>query len=80
MIDAEGVEKFLRERPEMLDFEQIYIYETLINNVEMYSVLYGDYISRQVAGVTLSNLPIALQESQPFLRRVSALRKDLLRN
>ena len=80
VVDAEGVEKFLRERPEMLDFEQIYIYETLINDVEMYSVLYGDFISRQVAGVTLRNLPMALQESQPFLRRVSALRKDLLRN
>ena len=80
VIDGEGVEKFLRERPEMLDFEQIYIYETLINNVEMYSVLYGDFKSRQDAVIVLRDLPGELQESQPFLRRVSALRKDLLRN
>ena len=80
VVDGEGVEKFLRERSEMLDFEQIYVYETLINNVEMYSVLYGDFKSRQDAVIMLRDLPSELQESQPFLRRVSALRKDLLRN
>ena len=78
--DAEGVNRFLRDLPETLDFEQIYIYETLISGVEMYSVLYGDFASRQESGEMLRSLPIELQESQPFLRRVSALRKDLVRN
>ena len=78
IVDVAGVEKFLRERPEMLDFEQIYIYETIIKDVEMYSVLYGDFSSRQEAQAMLASLPVELRNSQPFLRRVSAVRKDLL--
>jgi len=80
IVDAEGVEKFLSEHPEMLDFEQIFIYETMIGDVEMFSVLYGDFSSRQVAQTVLNELPLELKESQPYLRRVSALRKDLLHN
>lgn len=80
IIDADGVEKFLRKLPEMLDFEQIFIYETMINGVEMYSVLYGDFDSRQKSLEVLRDLPAEMQESQPFLRRISALRKDLERS
>ena len=80
VVDAAGVEEFLDGLPEMLDFERIYIYETMIEGVEMYSVLYGDFPSRQESREMLRRLPVELQESQPFLRRVSALRKDLVRN
>ncbi|MES0326618.1 MAG: AAA family ATPase [Gammaproteobacteria bacterium] len=78
LVDVVGVDKFLDELPETLDFEQIYIYETVINEVEMYSVLYGDFAYRQEAQAKLRSLPIELLDSQPFLRRVSAIRKDLL--
>ena len=64
----------------MLDFEKIYIYETVINGRRMYSVLYDDYASRQIARAKLNSLPEELQASQPFLRRVSAFRKDSVRN
>ncbi|MDH5611335.1 MAG: AAA family ATPase [Gammaproteobacteria bacterium] len=77
IVDAEGVDNFLREHPEMLDFEQIYIYETMIGNIERYSVLYGDFATRRSAQAMLDGLPAELKESQPFLRRVSAVRKDL---
>jgi len=80
IVDAEGVEKFLHEQAEILDLDRIYIYETIINNVDMYSVLYGDFVTRQEAQTMLNGLPVKLKQSQPFLRRVSALRKDLLRN
>lgn len=78
LVDVVGVDKFLDELPETLDFEQIYIYETVINELEMYSVLYGDFAYRQEAQTKLRSLPIELLSSQPFLRRVSAIRKDLL--
>ena len=78
LVDVVGVDKFLDELPETLDFEQIYIYETVINEVEMYSVLYGDFTYRREAQAKLRSLPIELKNSQPFLRRVSAIRKDLL--
>ena len=80
VVDAAGVDKFLTESMEILDFEGIYIYETLIGDVEMYSVLYGDFVTRQQAQAMLNGLPLELKQSQPFLRRVSALRKDLLHN
>ena len=80
VVDAEGVEKFLHEQAGMLDLDRIYIYETMINHVDMYSVLYGDFVARQEAQTMLNGLPVKLKQTQPFLRRVSALRKDLLRN
>ena len=78
--DVAGVATFLDNDRETLDFERIYIYETVIANVEMYSVLYGDFDNRPQAQIALNNLPAKLRQSQPFLRRVSALRKDLLKN
>ncbi len=76
-LDAEAVERFLRGAAKKLDGEKIYIYETRINGRPMYSVLYDEYPSRQLARVTLKSLPDDLQSSKPYLRRVSALRKDL---
>ncbi len=78
--DVQGVEKFLNERPEMLELDQIYIYETIIDETKNYSVLYGDFESYQVALTQLRSLPDELKSSQPFLRRLSAVRKDLIRN
>jgi type II secretory pathway predicted ATPase ExeA len=80
IVDDQAVEKFLRNIPEMLDFEKIYIYETVINGRQMYSVLYDDYASRRIARAKLNSLPEELQASHPFLRRVSAFRKSSVRN
>jgi septal ring-binding cell division protein DamX len=44
----------------------------------MYSVLYNDFESLTTARTTLQNLPDSLKASKPYLRRVSALKKDLV--
>ncbi len=75
--DAKALEGFLREPSDLLDFEKIYVYETRIGGSRMYSVLYDDYDSRKTASSILQNLPAEMRASKPFLRRVSALRKDL---
>lgn len=72
--DADGVEKFLLERPEMLDLEQIYIYETQIDGIPMYSVVYGDFVSSKQARTILHSFPVGLQQSKPYPRRISSLR------
>jgi type II secretory pathway predicted ATPase ExeA len=77
IADAKAVEEFLRDRSDLLDFEKIYVYETKIGGSRMYSVLYSDFDSRQTANSMLHNLPANMRASKPFLRRVSALRKDL---
>jgi type II secretory pathway predicted ATPase ExeA len=77
IADAKAVEDFLRDPSDLLDFEKIYVYETKIGGSRMYSVLYSDFDSRQTAHSMLQNLPAKMRASKPFLRRVSALRKDL---
>ncbi|MGD2159765.1 MAG: AAA family ATPase, partial [Gammaproteobacteria bacterium] len=80
IADAKAVEQFLRDPSDLLDFEKIYVYETMIGGSRMYSVLYNDFDSRQTARSILENLPEDMRASKPFLRRVSALRKDLESN
>ncbi|MGD8802222.1 MAG: SPOR domain-containing protein, partial [Gammaproteobacteria bacterium] len=80
IADAKAVEQFLREQSDLLDFEKIYVYETMIGGSRMYSVMYNDFDSRQNARSILENLPKDMRASKPFLRRVSALRKDLESN
>ncbi len=74
--DADKVEAFLLDAPEMLDFTNIYIYETVINGRTWYSVLYNDFVTQDNAIDTLNALPSSLKASDPYLRRISALKKD----
>ena len=80
IADTKALEEFLRDPSDLLDFEKIYVYETKIGGSRMYSVLYNDFDSRKTARSTLHNLPAKMRASKPFLRRVSALRKDLESN
>jgi septal ring-binding cell division protein DamX len=77
IADAKALERFLNEPSDLLDFEKIYVYETKIGGSRMYSVLYNDFDTRKSARSILQNLPADMRASKPFLRRVSALRKDL---
>ena len=79
-VDADKVEAFLRKAPEMLDFTRIYIYETEVNGRMWYSVLYNDYANQDNAIDNLEQLPSSLKANDPYLRRISALKKDSTRN
>ena len=74
--DANKVEAFLQDAPVMLDFSRIYIYETRINGRLWYSVLYRDFVTQNNAIDMLEQLPSSLKFSEPYLRRISALKKD----
>jgi len=77
--DARRVEAFLRDVPERLDFKKIYIYETVINGRDWYSVLYNDFTNQDSAIETLDQLPASLKASDPYLRRVSSLKEAVLK-
>ena len=77
--DADKVEAFLRDVPETLDFTEIYIYETVVNGRSWYSVLYNEFITQDDAIEKLDTLPASLKASDPYLRRISALKKDVAR-
>jgi len=75
--DADKVEAFLSGAHETLDFTKIYIYETVINGRAWYSVLYNDFATQDDAIAKLNALPASLKASDPYLRRISALKKDI---
>ena len=77
--DADNIEAFLLDVPETLDFTKIYIYETVINGRAWYSVLYDEFITQDDAIAKLDALPASLKASDPYLRRISALKKDVAR-
>ena len=77
--DADKVEAFLEDTPETLDFTEIYIYETVVNGRAWYSVLYSDFITQNDAIEKLDALPASLKASDPYLRRLGALKKDSAR-
>ena len=72
--DADKVEAFLQDVPATLDFTKIYIYETVINGRSWYSVMYNDFATQDDAIERLEQLPPSLKKSDPYLRRVSALK------
>ena len=78
--DADKVEAFLVDVPEILDFTKVYIYETVVNGRAWYSVLYNDFATQDLAIKTLDTLPSSLKASDPYLRRTSALKKDVIKN
>jgi septal ring-binding cell division protein DamX len=78
--DAENVEEFLQKAPEILDFNRIYIYETVVNGHQWYSVLYNDFATQDNAIDNIEQLPSSLKANDPYLRRITALKKDSARN
>jgi len=78
--DADKVEQFLAQLPEMLDLTGIYIYETVINGRSWYSVVYNDFKTQDDAIKMLDALPPSLKASDPYLRRITALKKDVAQN
>lgn len=74
--ETDALEEFLQNPPGLLDPEKIYVYETMIGGNRMYSVLYGDYATRTNARSMLTSLPEDLQANRPYVRRISALRRD----
>jgi septal ring-binding cell division protein DamX len=53
---------------------QIYLYHTEIRGTPLVSVLLGTFAERRRAREVLAALPPALQDSQPFVRRVADVR------
>jgi len=75
--DATAVEGFLRNAPESLVYEKIYVYETRVGDSRMYGVVYADFDTRRSALSIISSLPDDMQANKPFLRRIRTLRKDI---
>ena len=76
--NRKAVEEFLRKVPLSLDFSKIYVYETLMGGDSWYGIVYDEFDSYRKAMESLHKLPESLQASSPYLRRLSALKKEML--
>lgn len=71
-----AVEEYLQNLSTSLDVSKIYIYETKLGDNAWYSIVYDEFSSYQKARAALQELPQSLQASSPYLRRLSALKRE----
>jgi len=71
-----AVEEFLQTLALSLDVSKIYIYETQLGESTWYCIVYDEFNSYQKAMTALQELPQSLQISSPYLRRLSALKRE----
>jgi len=71
-----AVEEFLQTLSLSLDVSKVYIYETELGKSAWYSIVYDEFSSYQKAMAALQKLPRSLKASSPYLRRLSALKRE----
>ncbi len=76
--NRKAVEDFLQKAPLTLDFSKIYIYETRVGGDSWYAIVYDEFSSYRQAMARLQQLPDSLQASSPYLRRLSALKQEMV--
>ncbi len=73
----EKVNQFLQNVGKSLNMKDLYVYEATIRGKKMYSILYNDYESWDVAVRDLQYLPKSLKVHGPYLRTIKAIRYDI---
>ncbi|EGQ8492639.1 SPOR domain-containing protein [Vibrio cholerae] len=48
----------------------------LVNGTKWYTVLYGDYATRQEAAAAISSLPTELREMKPFVKSIDSIKNS----
>ena len=71
------VEKFIDRAARSLERNNIYVYQANIGGKKVYSILYGEYETRQQAVAQLKQLPDRLRRNSPYLRTVKGIRADI---
>ena len=64
------VEKFLQRRSRAGEIDQVYVYETVIDNRPYLGVLYREFSGYSAARRALDNLPAELKRLGPFIRNL----------
>ncbi len=80
LMDATSDDKiveYLEKTKEVLEFENVYVYQAYIRGKNMYSVLYNGYSDWDSATEQLRALPRELRLSGPYLRTVKGIRADI---
>lgn len=73
-----SLERYLRQIENQIAIDDVYIYETNINNTLMYGVLYKHYTDRPTAEQGVEALPGVFESSRPvMLRTIKGIREEM---
>jgi type II secretory pathway predicted ATPase ExeA len=70
------VERYLQASTRLAHLDELYIVPTHINGLRRWSVLYGSFDNYAAAQQALQNIPPALQGHGPYLRSLTAVKKE----
>ena len=74
----DDLEKYLQTLHEdNVDIAQLHLFLTEVNNLKMYTIVYGEYPSRRKAGLQIKALPKALVAAKPFPRTIGGLLDEI---
>ena len=73
----EQLTDYIEMAKQYLDIDQIYIYQAIIRERKMFSVLYNAYADWDIAVKQLQALPASMKISGPYLRTVKGIRADI---
>ena len=74
--DRVALERYLQAPSRAAHIDKLYIAPTHINGTQRWSVLYGSYDSFSAAQQSLQEIPTALKGYGPYLRSLSAVKKE----
>ena len=69
-------ERYIQRAAALIGMENLYVYEALIRGKPVYSVLYSDYPSREMAVLALLALPENLRADGAFVRPLKGVKGD----
>jgi MSHA biogenesis protein MshM len=73
---AAPLERYLQEPARLAHLDDLYIAPAHINGTQRWSVLYGSYDSYAAALKALQEIPVALKGHGPYLRSLTAVKKE----
>ena len=77
MDSSHDVTSFLEKASQLLNTDQLYIYQAAIRGRMVFSVLYSEYTQRKQAIHQLQKLSPWLRKSSPYLRNIKGIKADI---
>lgn len=77
--EAQLVEQ-LNQLTQLIELDNLYIYQTQVNQQAFYTVVYGSFVNRQEANTALKKLPVNIQKNRPHLRTVGGILAETNKN
>jgi MSHA biogenesis protein MshM len=71
--DDVGLKQQLENLARLVEMDNLYIYQTSVNNQTFNTVLYGSFLNRFEANQALKKLPASIQKNKPHLRTVGGI-------